>query len=57
LRCGRPLVTLSQLTVRVVVPVTPFMVALMVVVPVPVLLANPSSLMVATPTAEEVQVT
>lgn len=55
----RPLIypTRAQLTVSVAVPFTPFMVAVMVVVPVPAGLANPSGLMVATDASEDVQVT
>jgi SAM-dependent methyltransferase len=55
----RPLIypTRAQLTVSVAVPFAPFMVAVMVVVPVPAGLANPSGLMVATVASEDVQVT
>lgn len=45
------------MTVSVAVPCTPFMVAVMMVVPALAGLANPSALMVATLTSEEVQVT
>ena len=48
---------LSYCTVKTVVPFTPFRLALIVVVPVEALLANPFDLMVATLTLDEVQVT
>lgn len=44
-------------TVKMLVPFTPFRLALIVVVPVEALLASPFDLMVATVTFDEVQVT
>ena len=47
----------SRCTVRVVVPLTPFSVPLMIVAPTPALVAMPLLLMMATPASDEAQVT